>query len=406
MRPSSSKPRTTSKSRNRDSNNMFKGKRRETKNLPPEETQSKSSNDEMQPLEIKPSKEETSSSEESYKSQIANLQQAIDNLKLENERVQLEVRFSVYSVKSDAKMFQFYTGLPSYQVFKILFDSFGPAAHKLIYSDSNTNIENLTADGCKRGPKRSLTAEEEFFIVLVRLRCGLLEEDIAYRTHLSKSHISRIWITWIDFLHSWFRALPIWPSREVIDKAMPNSFKDAYPTTRVIIDATEIFIEMPSSVRSQSETYSSYKHHNTAKGLIGIAPSGMITFASDLYAGRVSDRIITKDWGILQLLEDGDSVMADKGFDIVKDMPKNTALNIPPFLRDHSSLTIEEETETRRIAAVHVDVERAIRRIKVFRILKTIFPISMAANLNKIYLNKIWIVCVYLTNFLPPLIQE
>ena len=99
--------------------------RGEKKNLPPEEMPSKSSNDEMQPLEIKPSKEETSSSEESYKSQIAILQQAIDNLKLENERLQLEVRFSVYSVKSDDKMFQFYTGLPSYQVFKILFDSLG-----------------------------------------------------------------------------------------------------------------------------------------------------------------------------------------------------------------------------------------------------------------------------------------
>ena len=176
-----------------------------------------------------------------------------------------------------------------------------------------------------------LTAEEEFFIVLVRLRCQLLEEDIAYRIQLSRSHISRMWTTWIDFLHSWFRALPIWPSRKVMDKAMPNYFKDAYPTTCVIIDATELFIEMPNSVRSQTETYSSYKHHNTAKGLIGSAPSGMITFASDLYAGRVSDRTIPNDCGILQLLEDGDSVMADKGFDIIRDMPKNTTLNIPQF---------------------------------------------------------------------------
>ena len=214
-------------------------------------------------------------------------------------------------------MFHFYTGLPSYHVFKILFDSSGPAAHKLIYYDSNTNIENVTENGCKGGPKRSLSAEEEFFIVVVCLRCGILEENIAYKTQLSRSHISRIWITWIDFLHSWFRALPIWPSCKVIDKAMPNSFIDTYPTTRVIIDATEIFIEMPSSVRSQSETYSAYKHHNTAKGLIGIEPSGMITFASDLYAGRVSDRAISKDYGILQLLEDGDSVMADKRFDII-----------------------------------------------------------------------------------------
>ena len=38
----------------------------------------------------------------------------------------------------------------------------------------------------------------------------------------------------------------------------------------------------------------------------------MMIFASDLYAGRVSDGTITMDCGILDLLEDGDCVMADK----------------------------------------------------------------------------------------------
>ena len=42
---------------------------------------------------------------------------------------------------------------------------------------------------------------------------------------------------------------------------------------RVIIDSTGIFIEKPNSVKYKSKTYSNYKHHNTAKGLIGISPS-------------------------------------------------------------------------------------------------------------------------------------
>ena len=49
-------------------------------------------------------------------------------------------------------------------------------------------------------------------------------------------------------------------SRRHYDKC----FKDLYPKTRVIIDYTEIFTEMPSSYRSQSATFSNYKHHNTA----------------------------------------------------------------------------------------------------------------------------------------------
>ena len=73
---------------------------------------------------------------------------------------------------------------------------------------------------------------------------------------------------------------------------------------------------MPSSFRAQSQTYSQYKSHNTAKGLVGISPSGMITFISHLYGGHVSDKAITQSCGLIDLLEAGDVVMADKGFDI------------------------------------------------------------------------------------------
>ena len=127
-----------------------------------------------------------------------------------------------------------------------------------------------------------------------RLRCDLLEKDLAFRLGISVAHVSRICATWIDFLHSRFRALPIWAPRQKVDETMPECFKESYPNTRVIVDCTELFIEQPSSLRSQSIPYSSYKHHNTAKRLIGIAPSAAVTFVSDLFAGRVSDRKATK----------------------------------------------------------------------------------------------------------------
>ena len=103
---------------------------------------------------------------------------------------------------------------------------------------------------------------------------------------------------------------------------------------------------------------------------------------SDLYAGRSSDKQITNDYGILNLLEEGDSVMADKGFDIADDLPKGVTLNIPPFLKGKDHLSIEEKTETRRITSVRIHVERAISRIKTFRILSTVYPITLTANLK------------------------
>ena len=92
-----------------------------------------------------------------------------------------------------------------------------PAAKSLVYYGSNTDADRLVSGKVeKRGPKRSLSLEQEFFLVLARLRLGLLEIDLATRAALSQSQLSRIFITWIDFLHSKLRCYPIWPSRESV----------------------------------------------------------------------------------------------------------------------------------------------------------------------------------------------
>ena len=93
--------------------------------------------------------------------------------------------------------------------------------------------------------------------------------------------------------------------------------------------------------------------------------------------------------------------MADTGFEIEEDLPPDVFLNIPPFLGDQQQFSEEDEIKTRRIAKQRIHVERAIQRIKSFRILKHDLPISMAADLNKI-----WVICSYLTLFFRPLIQE
>ena len=73
-------------------------------------------------------------------------------------------------------------------------------------------------------------------------------------------------------------------------------------------------IEMPSSYRSQSVIFSSKKNHNTSKGLLALSLSGYRSSVSSLYVGRISDKKITKDCGILDLLEPEGQIMADRGF--------------------------------------------------------------------------------------------
>ena len=56
-----------------------------------------------------------------------------------------------------------------------------------------------------------LSPLEECFLVLVCLRLGLFEQDLAYHFAVSQSTVSRIAITWINFLYLQFKQLPLWP---------------------------------------------------------------------------------------------------------------------------------------------------------------------------------------------------
>lgn len=189
------------------------------------------------------------------------------------------------------------------------------------------------------------------------------------------------------------------PSQELVRKNMPKEFNE-YPTTRIILDCSEIFIQRPSAMLAQCETWSEYKHHNTWKVLVGVTPNGQVSYLSDLWGGRVSDKQITRESGVLDLLDAGDNVMVDRGFDISNIVPNGVTVNMPPFLAGRDQMTAAETEETMSIASVRIHVERAIGRIKTYHILDGTLPNTLSP-----YATQIFTVCGLLTNFLPPLLK-
>ena len=136
----------------------------------------------------------------------------------------------------------------------------------------------------------------------------------------------------------------------------------------------------------QAATWSDYKHHNTIKSLIGISPSGFITFLSSGYGGRASDKFITKDRGFYDLLESDDVVMADRGLQIQEDLLLHFCnLQVPPGARTKSQMT-KKVQKTKETTNLRIHVERAINRIKNYRILKGTLPITMMQHVDEIVL--------------------
>ncbi|KAH9366770.1 hypothetical protein HPB48_012457 [Haemaphysalis longicornis] len=164
-----------------------------------------------------------------------------------------------------------------------------------------------------------LPLKTQLVLVLMRLRLGLDGLDLAYR---------------------------------------PQAFIDkGYTTVDGILDCTEIFIKTPSSFRVQSETYSSYKTHNTAKGLVVCSPNGFAMFVSDVAPERLFDKALTKASGVLEKFSPGRSLMADRGFTIEEESKElSLHLNIMPFMEGRPQLSKADETETRLIASVRIHV--------------------------------------------------
>ena len=103
--------------------------------------------------------------------------------------------------------------------------------------------------------------------------------------------------------------------------------------------------------------------------------------------------------GILDLLEHGDSVMADEGFNIDDLLQeKGVGLNIPPFLQSQAQFSAQDVHETKNIAKLRIHVERAIRRIKEFYFFDSDVPLSTLGSVNELYT-----VACLLTNFQWPL---
>lgn len=290
--------------------------------------------------------------------------------------------------------------------FMLMFNTLKPKANHMSYwkgEKQNREKEYQKNGKEKPGPKRKLRLIDEFLLVFMRLRLGLLQEDIARRFHISVSTCNSIWRTWIRFLsNEMVPLLLFWPSREAVQSNMPDCFKQRYPNTRVILDCTEIRTETPESTKAKSLLYSSYKSHMTYKILVGITPSGVPSFVSNCYSGSTSDKEITKLSGIVDKCEPGDAIMVDKGF-LIESLTthKKVSVIIPEFKKKNTKFSRRSVEETRRIANLRIHVEREMQRIKIFRILNGVMPICAHDTATDIFE-----ICTSMTVLYPSLVQN
>ncbi|XP_045130424.1 uncharacterized protein LOC123515644 [Portunus trituberculatus] len=308
-------------------------------------------------------------------------------------------------ILTDDGSVRFYTGLPSKDTLVTIFDIIKKRVTTINYWRGAKYASKGVHCHGPSGHMKIIDHFDEYLLTLVYMRRGFTRHSLSDFFGVSQRTITCITTTWISVLFEIMKNWLLWPSAQEVRNSLPKNFPPQYADTRVILDCTEFYHVKPKNCTAQASTYSQYKHQNTVKVMIGITPRGLITFVSQPYGGNTSDRHIAEK-EILDKVEPGDAVMVNRGFNIGDLLLQRGAKLYIPFTRKTEdgkgrALNQSEILKTREITSLRIHVERAIQRMKTFRILTK----KMSFNLWPL-LHQILFIIAFFCNLQPPLLKH
>ena len=99
-----------------------------------------------------------------FQQEMKSLKHALDNN-----------RFDIEQYKDKDDDISFYTGFPDYKTLILCYKTIEQSARNISYEHKRTSLDSNV------GRPRVLTKFQEFILVMLRLRLGLFENDLAHR---------------------------------------------------------------------------------------------------------------------------------------------------------------------------------------------------------------------------------
>ena len=130
-------------------------------------------------------------------------------------------RFSLRRFEGSDDDIRFWTGFYSYDSLIVFYDHVCKhQVNSLKYWMTSNSSEEHEA---KHGPKSRIDPIDQMFLTLIKLKLGSANRDIAERFNISDSYVTRIFITWINFMYHTFEGTNIWMTKGKVRKYMPST---------------------------------------------------------------------------------------------------------------------------------------------------------------------------------------
>ena len=166
-----------------------------------------------------------------------------------------------------------------------------------------------------------------------------------------------------------------------------------------IADSSLFQLERPHHHGMDKVTFSTYMAMHSAKVLLSMSPIGQVNFVSNGYGASASDHDVAAASNFYEAAAGG-CVMFDKGgSEMRRPLLEQGATLVTPAFVTHKFLLVGEVGMNKRIAHARVHIERAIERVKRYRIVSQRFPSSLLHMFDDIVF-----VAAYLSHFMGPVI--
>ncbi|XP_063547068.1 uncharacterized protein LOC134754659 [Cydia strobilella] len=213
---------------------------------------------------------------------------------------------------------------------------------------------------------------EHILLCLKKIRLNTTFSELEDNFGMSLSYASKIFLQNVPIISSCLRPFIVQLDDRLIRKNLPIAFRHNYYNVSCIIDCLEIDIQKSSKSLYQASSWSEYKKGNTAKYLISCTPNGLVNYISQGFGGRTSDIAIVENCNFLDGLQPGTVILADRGFKHLEQIlhQKGIKLLRPPSVSGGAKLSKAEVRLTKIIASLRIHIERVIRRLREFHMLK------------------------------------